>query len=85
MRWVILPQSLKIVTPPLLNNLVALLKDSSLASSIGLLELSLAGNRITSETFLPVPVLITVATIYLLLTATLSAVIFILELRLRRI
>ncbi len=79
MFLVILPQALRIVVPPLVNNVVALLKDSSLASSIGLLELALAGNRISSETFLPVPVLTTVAGIYLLLTTGLTAVTHVLE------
>lgn len=72
MRWVVLPQAIRIVVPPLVNNLVALLKDSSLASSIGLLELTLAGNRISSETFLPVPVLTTVAVVYLLMTTSIT-------------
>jgi len=72
MCFVVLPQALRIVIPPLVNNLVALLKDSSLASVIGLLELTLAGNRISSETFLPVPVLTTIAIVYLCLTTTLT-------------
>jgi len=82
MRWVVLPQAIRIVIPPLVNNIVALLKDSSLASTIGLLELSLAGNRISSETFLPVPVLTTVAAIYLSLTTALSIITHLLEKRL---
>jgi len=68
MLFIILPQAFRIVVPPLMNNLVALLKDSSLASVIGLLELSLAGNRLTSETFQPVASLSAVALLYLLLT-----------------
>ncbi len=82
MRWVVLPQAIRIVIPPLVNNIVALLKDSSLASTIGLLELSLAGNRISSETFMPVPVLTTVAAVYLLLTSALSIITHFLEKRL---
>lgn len=69
---IIFPQALRISLPPLVNNLVALLKDSSLASSIGLLELALAGSRISSETFQPVPVLTTIAVTYLLLTTVLT-------------
>lgn len=72
MRFIVLPQALKIVVPPLVNNIVALLKDSSLVSAIGLLELTLTGNRITSETFRPAPVLITVAFVYLVLTTFLT-------------
>ncbi|HTL11749.1 MAG TPA: amino acid ABC transporter permease [Bdellovibrionota bacterium] len=71
-RWVVLPQAMRIMVPPLFNNLAGLLKDSALASSIGLLELTLAGNRISSETFQPVPVLTTVAVMYLFLTTLLS-------------
>lgn len=83
MVYVVLPQAFRIVVPPLINNVVALLKDSSLASAIGLLELSLAGNRISSETFLPVPVLTTVACIYLALTTAITALAGFLERRLR--
>jgi len=71
-RLVILPQAFRVVTPPLVNNLIALLKDTSLASSISLLELSLAGQRVSSETFQPIPVLTTVAFVYLALTTSLT-------------
>jgi polar amino acid transport system permease protein len=67
-RLVILPQALKLMVEPLLSNLIALIKDSALVSSIGLLELSLVGSRISSETFKPAPVLITVAILYLWMT-----------------
>jgi polar amino acid transport system permease protein len=79
LRWVVLPQAIRIVVPPLVNNIVALLKDSSLASAIGLLELTLAGNRISSETFLPVPVLSTVALLYLIYTSAITVVTSLLE------
>jgi len=72
MRFVILPQALRIVVPPLVNNVVALLKDSSLASVITLTELALSGQRIISATFRPVEVYLAVAAIYLLLTTVLT-------------
>ena len=72
MTTVVLPQALRIVVPPLVNNVVALLKDSSLASSIALLELTLAGSRVSSESFQPIPVLTTVAVVYLALTTVLT-------------
>lgn len=72
MTTVVLPQALRIVVPPLVNNLVALLKDSSLASSIALLELTLAGSRVSSESFQPIPVLTTVAAVYLSLTTVMT-------------
>lgn len=66
---VIFPQSFRISMPALINNFIALIKDSSLASGIGLLELTLVGTRISSETFNPLPVLIAVSIIYLGITS----------------
>lgn len=83
MMHVILPQALRIVVPPLVNNIVALLKDSSLASVIALLEISLVGQRITSETFQPMPILTTVAVVYLTLTTVLTFFTDIMERRLK--
>jgi polar amino acid transport system permease protein len=69
---VILPQAVRIGLPSLVNNLIGLLKDSSLAYAIGVVELSMVGNRVQAESFQPVPVFVTVAAIYLLLTTTLT-------------
>ena len=71
-RFVVFPQAFRVALPSLTNNLVSLLKDSSLASAIGLVELTLAGSRISSETFQPAPVLGIIAVIYLVLTSVLT-------------
>lgn len=71
---VVLPQALRISLPPLVNNGVSLLKDSSLAYAIGVVELSNAASRIQSATFEPVPVLLTSAAIYLILTTSMTQV-----------
>ena len=68
------PQAFKISLPPLVNNIVALLKDSSLAYAIGVVELTNIGNRIQAATFQPLPILLTSATIYLLLTTVLTQI-----------
>jgi len=60
----------RISLPPLANNMVALLKDSSMAYTIGVVELLMISSRVQAESFQPVPVFITVAAIYLLLTTT---------------
>lgn len=73
-RDVIFPQSFRIALPSLANNFVALLKDSSLAYVIGLAELSNIGNRIQSQSFQPIPVFITVACLYLILTTFLTQI-----------
>ena len=71
-RDVVFPQAFKIALPPLVNNVVALLKDSSLAYVIGVVELSNVGNRLQAATFEPVPTLVTTASIYLVLTTVLT-------------
>ena len=68
------PQAFKIALPPLVNNIVALLKDSSLAYAIGVVELTNVGNRVQAATFQPVPILMTSACIYLLLTTLMTQV-----------
>lgn len=68
------PQAFKVALPPLVSNIVALLKDTSLAYSIGVLELVNAGQRLQSRTFEPVPVLITTAILYLVMTTLLTKI-----------
>jgi len=70
---VILPQAIRISLPPLVNNVISLLKDSSLAYVIGVVDLSLVGNRIQAESFRPIPIFITVAGVYLAMTTFLTA------------
>ncbi|MNV69804.1 L-cystine transport system permease protein TcyB [compost metagenome] len=65
---VVMPQAFKMALPPLVSNFVALLKDSSLAYAIGVVELTNVGNRLQSETFQPIATLSTVALTYLVLT-----------------
>src|SRR3990167_7636232 len=60
--------------PPLVNNTVALLKDSSLAYAIGVVELTNVGNRIQAASFQPLPTLATTALIYLTLTTVLTQI-----------
>ncbi len=71
---VVFPQAFKIALPPLVSNFVALLKDSSLAYAIGVVELTNVGNRIQSSTFQPVETLATVGLTYLVLTTLVTQV-----------
>ena len=71
---VVFPQAFKISLPPLVSNFVALLKDSSLAYAIGVVELTNVGNRIQSATFQPIATLTTVAVTYLLLTTLVTQI-----------
>jgi polar amino acid transport system permease protein len=67
---IVLPQAIRISLPPLANNMVALLKDSSLAYAIGVVELTMISSRVQAESFRPDIVLPTVGVVYLLLTTT---------------
>ncbi|MBU3691234.1 MAG: amino acid ABC transporter permease [Solirubrobacterales bacterium] len=51
MRFIIVPQAVRKVIPPLLNDFIALMKDTSLVSVIGLVETVQAGRDVYSETF----------------------------------
>jgi polar amino acid transport system permease protein len=72
LRFIIFPQAIRTAIPPLVNNAIGLLKDSSLAYTIGVVEISLVANRVQSETFRPVPIFLATAGIYLLMTSFLS-------------
>jgi polar amino acid transport system permease protein len=71
---IVFPQAMKIALPSVVNNVVSLLKDSSLAYTIGVVELTNVGNRIQAATFQPMPTLITTALVYLVLTTVLTQI-----------
>jgi polar amino acid transport system permease protein len=80
-RYVIIPQAVRSVTPPIGNNMIALLKDSALVSVIGVAELVHAAQLAISETFRPFEFYITVAALYYLLNMVLETGLRVLERR----
>lgn len=68
MRYIILPQALRIAVPPIGNEFIACLKDSSLVSIIGLRELTRAGRDYAAQSFLDFQTWLTVGAVYLMLT-----------------
>lgn len=68
LRHVVVPQALRVAIPPIGNTFVSLLKDTSLAAVITIVELMRAGMLIYARTFDPFTVLIEVALIYWLAT-----------------
>ena len=72
MRRVILPQTFRRVVPPLTNEGIALLKDSSLVSVIGLTELARTGQELASRYAAPLTIWPLVALLYLALTFPLT-------------
>ena len=71
-RYVILPQAVRRVLPPLTGQAISLVKDSALVSTIAIYDLTMQGQSIVAETFLAFEIWFTVAAIYLVLTLGLS-------------
>jgi polar amino acid transport system permease protein len=83
MIHIILPQAFKRIIPPLGNEFIALLKDSSLVSAIALEELVRKAQIVAGRTFRPFEVWFVVAIMYLIMTVAVSRIVSILERRLR--
>lgn len=74
LRYIILPQAFTRVIPPLVNEGITLLKNSSLLSAIAVVELTRAGQLISARTFKPFEMYLAVSLIYLVMTLALSFV-----------
>lgn len=72
MRYIVLPQAIRRVLPPLGNDLISMLKDSSLASVLGVRDITQEARLYASTTFRYVEAYNSLAFIYLALTLTLS-------------
>lgn len=83
-RLIILPQAFRTVLPPLGNDFVAMLKDSSLVSVLGVQDVTQLGKVYSSGTFLFFETYNVVAYVYLLMTVSLSLAVRGLERRLQR-
>ena len=81
MRLVILPQTFQRVLPPLTNEAVALLKDSSLVSVVALTELMRVGKELATTAGAPTTIYLAVALLYLVMTLPLTALVRRLERR----
>ena len=67
MRHIIMPRAVRIATPPTIGFLVQLIKNTSLAATIGFVELTREGQLTSASTYKPFAVYITVACIYFLI------------------
>ncbi|MCR4268715.1 amino acid ABC transporter permease [Nitratireductor sp. ZSWI3] len=72
LRYVVVPQAVRNTAPPIGSNMIALLKESSLVSVIGIAELVHAAQLAISETFRPFEFYITAAALYYLLNLVLE-------------
>ncbi len=84
MRTVILPQALRASLPAMAGQFISLVKDSSLLSVIGVVELVKSARDMISWNFLSFEIWLLVGMLYLLITFPLSMMVRLLELRLAR-
>lgn len=84
MIHIVIPQTVKATLPTLLNEVIALLKETSVAGYVGIMDLTKAGDLIRGRTFEAFMPLIAVAIIYLATVVVLTKVFSMIERRLRR-
>lgn len=80
-RYIILPQSVRFMLPPMANEAVHLVKSSAIVSVIAVAELTTAGRDIISDTFMSFEIWFTVAVVYMAITLILSVGVSYLEKR----
>ena len=73
MRRIILPQAMRTAFAPLSNSLISLVKDTSLAANITILEMFMASQRIAARTYEPFALYCEAGLIYLLFCTVLTA------------
>jgi len=83
MIFVILPQAFRRIIPPLVNEFIILIKDSSLLSLIAITELMRAGQHIRSRTYADFEIFTAIAVLYFIVTFILSNILGVLERRLQ--
>jgi len=81
---IVAPQAFKIALPPLSNSFISLLKDTSLAASITIVEMFMAAQRIVARTYEPLLLYVMVAVYYLVATTFLTFIQGKLEMRMNR-
>ena len=79
MRYVIIPQAIRVVLPPVGNEFIAMLKDSSLVSVLAISDMLRRGREYASRTFAYFETYTLVALVYLLVTLVFSRVVFYIE------
>jgi len=84
MAYIIVPQAFRFCLPPLGNEFIALLKDSSLVAIIGISDLMRVGREINGRTLRSIEVFGYVSLIYLIMTLPLSQLVNAAERRLKR-
>ncbi|MEM6738862.1 MAG: amino acid ABC transporter permease [Pseudomonadota bacterium] len=80
-RYIVLPQSIRFMLPPMTGEVVHLIKSSAIVSVIAVAELTTIGRNIISDTFMSFEIWFTVAVVYMVVTLILSVGVSYLERR----
>lgn len=72
-RYILLPQSLRFILPPMTGEVVNIIKNSAIVSVIAVAELTTAGRNIISDTYMSFEIWFTIAGVYMVLTLLVSA------------
>jgi polar amino acid transport system permease protein len=83
MRHVVLPQAFRVILPPMGNEFIALLKDSSLVSVVAVADLTRRGREFMSAHFNPIETWLMVALLYLVMTLVAARIVSYIEKRSR--
>ena len=84
MRYVIMPQAMQRILPPLAGQFISLIKDSAIVSIISIQELTFQGMELMAATYLTFEIWITISALYLIMTLTCSLAVERLEIRMTR-
>jgi len=82
-RFIVLPQAIRVVLPPMTGQAVSLIKHSAIVSVIAIFDLTNEGRNVIADTFMTFEIWLTVAAMYLVVTITLSGFVTWLEHRLK--
>lgn len=74
MRWVVLPQAMRVAVPPTANYSIALLKDTAIVSTVAVPEIMFRARNLVMETYLSMQIYLLVAVMYLVLSLVLARV-----------
>lgn len=84
MIYIIIPQAVKVVLPTLFNELIVLIKETSVAGYVGVMDLTKAGDKIRGRTFEAFMPLFAVAAVYLVIVVILTRILRVIEKKLRK-
>lgn len=84
MIHIVIPQAVKVILPTLWNEFIVLVKETSVAGYVGVVDLTKAGDRIRGRTFEAFMPLLAVAIVYLCIVIILTQILKVVERRLRK-